>query len=73
MDEAEELAPIVKIHDEFKIAIEGTDGKTIPEDDIKKNVTPRGQGNKKFSSALRQRLAGKFAGLQPNMQTIPEE
>ena len=34
MDEKEELGPIVKIHDEFKEAIEGTAGKTIPGDEL---------------------------------------
>ena len=35
MDEENELGPIVKIHDEFKEAIEGTDGKSIPGDELK--------------------------------------
>ena len=34
MEEREELAPIIKIHDEFKEAIEGTAGKTIPGDEL---------------------------------------
>ena len=49
MDETEELGPIVKIHDEFKEAIEGTDGKTIPGDE----ATSSAAGSKKGSLTSR--------------------
>lgn len=50
MDANEELAPIVKIHDEFKEAIEGTDGKTIPGDDAKSGagLSPAPTSSKKL-------------------------
>ena len=48
MDEEGELGPIVKIHDEFKEAIDGTDGKTIPGDELKTNGdSARGQSSVK--------------------------
>jgi len=33
MDENEELNPIIKLHDDFKEVVEGTRGKSIPEDE----------------------------------------
>ena len=55
MDNNEELAPIVKIYTEFKEAIEGTDGKSIPSDDQGLAMgAPKGTNtSKKLQSQLR--------------------
>ena len=77
MDEKEELAPILKIHDEFKEAIEGTAGKTIPGDELNNASaasTKSPSSVKGFQSQLRKRLAGAFAKVgQTPLAVIPED
>ena len=75
----QEFDMITKLHDEFKEAIEGTAGKTIPEDS---NVsTPAAQqtgGIPQVRSALKQVLAKRLQGIGSTgkgaqMQEITEE
>ena len=65
-----ELETIQKLHDEFKEAIEGTAGKTIPEDNemSRTNTSMSGKpgeagGLKRFSTMLRNNLVKKLAGV----------
>lgn len=57
----QELETIQKLHDEFKEAIDGTIGKTIPEDERAGSANkPRGMRN--FATALRSKLVKQLTG-----------
>lgn len=65
-----ELETIQKLHDEFKEAIEGTAGKTIPEDNEMIRTNTGGSqrpgeagGLKRFSTMLRNNLVKKLQGV----------
>lgn len=64
-----ELETIQKLHDEFKEAIDGTEGKTIPEDEMGRagsavrTESAQGQGVKRFSTLLRNSLVKKLQGV----------
>jgi len=57
------------LHDEFKEAIDGTTGKTIPEDEMSRTNTSSGAnrqetgGLKRFSTMLRNNLVKKLQGV----------
>ena len=76
-----ELDMISKLHDEFKEAIDGTTGKTIPGDEGTNVSTPSVQqkeGTGQVRSALKQVLAKRLQGIGSTgkgaqMQEITEE
>ena len=68
-----ELDTIQKLHDDFKEAIDGTAGKTIPEDESRAGTAMSGQGArtpagglKSFSNALRSKLTKQLQGIGSN-------
>lgn len=72
---------IIKLHDEFKEAIDGTAGKTIPGEEGTNVSTPavqQNQGKGEVRSALKQVLAKRLQGIGSTgkgaqMQEITEE
>ena len=81
-----ELDTIQKLHDDFKEAIDGTAGKTIPEDESRSGTAMSGAGGrqsapgglKSFSNALRSKLTKQLQGIGSNkgtteMQSVAEE
>ena len=62
----QELETIQKLHDEFKEAIDGTIGKTIPEDERTGSASkPRGMRN--FTTALRSKLVKQLTGTSKSL------
>lgn len=65
----QELETIQKLHDEFKEAIDGTIGKSIPEDE--KPQTAEGGSMRKFTNALRNNLVKKLQGVGSTKPAAP--
>lgn len=67
-----ELKQIEELHVAFKEAIDGTEGKTLPEDEASRASSAVGSagsaavGVKRFSSALRSNLVKKLQGGKPS-------
>lgn len=71
-----ELETIQKLHDEFREAIDGTAGKTIPDDESRSGSAMTGMGRgttpgglKSFSNQLRAKLTKQLGGVGSNKPT----
>lgn len=77
--EKSELDPIVQLHDDYKAAIDGTEGKVLPEDEPPLSTKSNIEGGKdqRVKSALKSFFGGKKPALvkrqQPGLQTIIED